>query len=86
MSTVSFKNIENKHDVWGKECMKKFCQYVGEHKIKIISFKTYIIHKREARIIEKKEKCENEYVKDNKYCKVRDHCHYTEKYWGRCSG
>ena len=24
-----------------------------------------------------KEKFENKYVKDKKYCKVRDHCHYA---------
>ena len=29
-----------------------------------------------------KEKFENKYVKDKKYHKVRDHCHYTEKYRG----
>ena len=29
-----------------------------------------------------KEKFENEYLKDKKYLKVRDHCHYTEEYRG----
>ena len=29
-----------------------------------------------------KEKFENTYVKDKKYCKVREHCHYTEEYRG----
>ena len=29
-----------------------------------------------------KKKIENKYVKDKKYCKVRDHCHYT----GECRG
>ena len=24
------------------------------------------------------EKFENKYLKNKKYCKVRDHCHYTE--------
>ena len=24
------------------------------------------------------EKSENKYLKDKKYCKVRDHCHYIE--------
>ena len=28
------------------------------------------------------EKFENQYVKDYKYYKVRDHCHYTEEYRG----
>ena len=29
-----------------------------------------------------KEKFEIKYLKVKKYCKVRDHCHYTEKYRG----
>ena len=29
-----------------------------------------------------KEKFENKYVKDKKYCKVRDHCHYAWEYRG----
>ena len=29
-----------------------------------------------------KEKFENKYVKDIKYCKVRDYCHYTGEYRG----
>ena len=27
-----------------------------------------------------KEKIENKYLKDKKYCKVRDHCHYRGEY------
>ena len=27
-----------------------------------------------------KEKFENKYLKDKKYCKVRDHCHYRGEY------
>ena len=29
-----------------------------------------------------KEKFEKEYLKDKKYCKARDHCHYTGEYRG----
>ena len=29
-----------------------------------------------------KEIFKDKYVKDKKYCKVRDHCHYTEEYRG----
>ena len=29
-----------------------------------------------------KEKFENKYLKDKKYCKVRDHCYYPRKYRG----
>ena len=41
MSTISsFKNIENKHDVYrGKYCMKMFCEFFREHAMKIINFK-----------------------------------------------
>ena len=29
-----------------------------------------------------KEKFKNKYLKNKKYCKVRDHCHYTNAYGG----
>ena len=29
-----------------------------------------------------KEKFKNKYLKNKKYCKVRDHCHYTNEYGG----
>ena len=36
----SFRSIENKHDVCrGKDCMKKFDEYLREHAMKIINFK-----------------------------------------------
>ena len=36
MSTISsFRGIENKHDVSrGKDCMKKFCEFLRERTIK----------------------------------------------------
>ena len=40
MPTSSLRSIENKHDVYrGKDCMKKFCEFVREHTMKIINFK-----------------------------------------------
>ena len=38
MSTISsVRRIENKHDVYrGKDCMKKFCEFLREHAMKII--------------------------------------------------
>ena len=37
MSTIlSFKGIENKHNV--KDCMKKFCEFLGDYEMKIINF------------------------------------------------
>ena len=41
MSTVSsFKSIENRHDVYRrKDCIKKCCESLREHAMKIINFK-----------------------------------------------
>ena len=51
MSTISlFRNIENKHDVYrGKDYMKKFCESLKEHEVKIINFK-----KRKMKLLTKK--------------------------------
>ena len=51
MSTISsFRSIEKKYDVCtGKDCMKRFCQFLREHGMKIIKFKkkkNVIINKR----------------------------------------
>ena len=41
ISTISsFRNTENKHDVYGgKDCMKRFCEFLREHSMKRINFK-----------------------------------------------
>ena len=41
MSTIlSFKSKENKHDIYrGKNCMKKFCESLREHTMKITNYK-----------------------------------------------
>ena len=38
MSTISsFKSITNKYDVYsGKDCMKKFCEFLKKHAMKIV--------------------------------------------------
>ena len=83
MSIVSsFKSIENKHDVYsGKDCMKRFCESVREHAMKLFNFKkkkNEVICKPRAEIIinakicyvcKKNLKINMEKVK--KYCKVR---------------
>ena len=40
VSTISsFRSIESKHDVYrGQDCMKKFCESLRQHTIKIITF------------------------------------------------
>ena len=87
----SFKSIEKNHDVYkDKDCMKKFCEYLREHTMEIINLK-----KKKVKLLTKqqqesywntkvcyicKKKLENKYVKDKKYCQVRDHCHYPGEY------
>ena len=76
----------------GKDFMKKFCKSLREHKMQILNFlKKYneIINKRAAGIIWKYKnllyllkEIEINYVKDKKYHKVWDHCHYKEEYRG----
>ena len=41
MSTISLlKIIENRHDVYrGKDCMRKFCESLREHSMKITNCK-----------------------------------------------
>ena len=92
-TTSSFKSIENKHNVYrGKDCIKKFYESLRKHVMKIINFKKKklkLLSKEQQESYENakicyisKEKFENKYVKDKKYCKVRDHCYYTGKYRG----
>ena len=92
MSTISsFRSLENKYDVYrGNDFMKKFSEFLREHALKIINFK-----KKKMKLLTKeqhesyenanicyicKETFENKYLKDKKYCKVRDHCHYSGEY------
>ena len=88
MSTIlSFKKIENQHDVYrGRDCMKKFCQSLSEHAMKMINFKKKkmnLLTKQQQESYENakicyisKKKIENKNFKHKDYCKVRDHCHY----------
>ena len=89
----SFKDIENKPDVSrGKDGMKKFCESLREHAMKIINFKNKRMkllknEKQESYENAKicyicKEKFEDIYTKDKKYLKVSDHCHYTGEHRG----
>ena len=94
MSTISsFRSIENKHDVYrGESCMKKFCEFLREQVMKIINFK-----KKKLKFLTEeqqesyknakicyicKKQLENNFLKDKKYRKFGDHCHYTREYRG----
>ena len=72
--------------------MKKFCEFIREHAMKIISFdkkKMKLLTKEQQESYENEKIChickakiENKYLKYKKYRKVRDHCHYAGKYRG----
>ena len=69
---------KNNHDVSrGKDCMKKFCEFLREHTMKIINFKRKkikLLTKEQHKSYENsnicyicKEKLENKYLKDKKH-------------------
>ena len=72
--------------------MKKFCESLRERTINIINFKKkkmklltneqQELYKNAKICYVCKEKFENKSWKNKKYCKVRDHCHYTGEYRG----
>ena len=90
MSTISdFRIIENEHDVCrGKDCVKKFCEFLREQAKKIIKKrKMKLLTKEQQKSYENANICylckqvfENKYLKDKKHRKVRNHGHYTGKY------
>ena len=71
--------------------MKKFCKSIREHVMNIIlkRQKMKLLTKEQQESYENakicyicNEKFENKYLKDKKYCKVRDHRYYTREYRG----
>ena len=49
--------MQNKHDLYrGKDCMKTFCEFLGEYTMKIINFKKKQI---KSLTNEQQESCEN---------------------------
>ena len=79
----------------GKDCMKIFVKDLRDQAMKIINYekkKEIVLTNEEKECYEKQENCyirKKEFCTDKKnekefklYCKVRDHCHYTGKYWG----
>ena len=87
MSAISlFKNLENKHDVYRvKDCIKNFGESLREQAMEITNFKKKKINlltneqqeSYENPEICYKEKFEDKYAKAKKYCKFREHFHYT---------
>ena len=77
MSTISFKSIENKPDVYrSKDSIKKFCESLRKHAMEMISFKKkkklLTMEQWESRENTKTcytctEKCEDKHAKDKKH-------------------
>ena len=86
----SFDKSKNKLNYYrGKDCMKKFSKDLREHVSKIINYekKKMIPLTKEEKIYHNKQKicyiCKKEFNNnEKKNYKVRDHCHYTDKYRG----
>ena len=84
-------NLENKHDVYrGEDCMKRFCESLREHPMKIIKKK--LLTKEQQISYENvkicyicKEKLENKYLKDKRYHRVGDHYHPTGDIYRCCA-
>ena len=95
LTSCSFDKSENKQTYYRKrDCMKRYCNDLKEHVIRIIN---YEMKPMDPLIEEEKESyknqqlchiCEKEFCTDinsdeyKKMRKVRDHCHYTGKYRG----
>ena len=71
--------------------MKRFCEFLREHEMKIINFKKKknLLTKEQQESYENAKNCyickkkrENNYLKDRKYREVRYHCQYTGEYRG----
>ena len=87
MSKISsFRSNENKHDVYrGKDCIKKFCEFLREHSMEIINFKKKkikLLTKEQQESYENAKICYICHEKFEKYRKVRNHFHYTGEYRG----
>ena len=93
-TNCSFDSTKNKLDCYkGKHFMKKFCKDLRKHVTRIINHekkkKEMIPLTDKENKFYKKQKvcyiCKKEFSSDDngkKYCKVRDHCHYTRKFRG----
>ena len=68
--------------------MEMFCKYLRNQARKIINYekKEMIpLNNEETKSYEKQKACyicKKEFSNDKKYCKVRDHCHYTGRFRG----
>ena len=85
LTRSSFRSIKNKHDVYRcKDCMRKLCEFLTKHTIKIINSKMEKM-KLLTKVCDKMQKSVKFVMKNLKIniwkMKNRDHCHYTGEYW-----
>ena len=62
--------------------MEKFCEFLRKLAINLLTKERQKRYGNTQICYLSKEKCKNKYLKNKKYCKVRDHCHYTNEYGG----
>ena len=98
ISTIwTFDAIENNYNKYRNEdSMKKFCEFLREHAMKIINFEKKKIkrltneqqewHEKTNICYNCKKKFEYKYTKDKNHRKMKDHCHYKDKYKGDVHG
>ena len=88
VTCCSYDKSKNERFYRGKDCMEMFRKDLREQAMKIINYekKEMIPLTNEEKESYKNQKvcyiCEKEFSTDKKDQKVRDHCHYTEKYKG----
>ena len=91
LTSCSFYKTENKQTYDnGKDCMKRFCDYLKEYFTRITNYEMKPMDpltEEEEESYENQQLChicEKEFCTDNnkERRKVRDHCHYTGKYRG----
>ena len=90
---MAFDNIYKKHTLYrGQDCIKKICESLREHAKKIIDFekkKMLPLTKEELKSYQDTKVCYicgkkllKQLANDRNYQKVRDHCHFRDKYRG----
>ena len=91
LTSCSFDKSENMQTYYRKkDCMKRFCNDLKEHVIRIINYETkpmVALTEEEKKSYENQQLChicDKEFYTDNnkEMRKVSDHCHYTGKYRG----
>ena len=92
LTTCSFDKSENQQTYYrGRDCMKRFWDDLKEHLTRITNYEMKPMDPLTEESYKNQEQshiCDKEFCTDNnndeykKMRKVRDHCHYTEKYRG----